>query len=123
MKILAIAVAGMCGALARYYLSGWVSSLNGSSFPYGTLVVNLIGSFLITFSMVLLVDKLAVDPLWRVTLTVGFLGSFTTFATFELETLRLIQSGLNWLALGNIVGSVFLGLGAAFLGYAVAKTL
>lgn len=123
MKIIAIAVAGMCGALARYFLSGWISSISGSNFPYGTLVVNIIGSFLISFITILLVEKLAVDPIWRVSITIGFLGSFTTFATFEYETLRLLQNGLTWLALGNILGSVTLGLGAVSLGFLVAKTL
>ncbi|MCF8010363.1 MAG: fluoride efflux transporter CrcB [Clostridiales bacterium] len=123
MKILAIAVAGMFGALSRYFLSGWISSINDTSFPYGTLAVNILGCFFISFTLILLVDKLAIDPLWRIAITVGFLGSFTTFATFEMETLRLFQNGLTWLALGNIFGSVILGLGAALLGFAAAKAI
>ncbi|MBO8128529.1 MAG: fluoride efflux transporter CrcB [Peptococcaceae bacterium] len=123
MKIVLIAVSGMLGALARYFLAGWVSSLNGTVFPYGTLVVNVVGSFLIGFSAVLLFDKLAVDPLWRVSIMIGFLGSFTTFATFELETLNLIQEGLGWLAFANVFGSVALGLGAAWLGFITARMI
>jgi len=86
----------------------------------GTVVINITGSFLIGFLMTALTERLAPSPNWRLILVVGFLGGYTTFSSFEWETLGLVRDGARWLALLNVVGSVVIGYLAVWLGAAVA---
>ena len=119
MLILMVAVGGAVGAVARYGLSGWVQGFPTTSFPLGTLVVNVLGSFLLGFVFYLL-EALALSAETRSMVTIGFLGSFTTFSTFSFETVALLQEG-QWLRAGLYAGgSVALGLIAMVAGMALA---
>ncbi|BCV23908.1 putative fluoride ion transporter CrcB [Gelria sp. Kuro-4] len=108
------------GALARYFLSLWIQNLFGDGFPIGTLVINVSGAFVLGFVYVLSLES-SLNPVWRNGLTVGFLGAFTTFSTFALETFLLIQEGLFLNATLNVIITVILGLLGAFFGGVLAK--
>jgi len=111
----------MLGALARYALGGYISKINGTTFPYGTFFVNITGSFLIGLLGTLFIEKLSTDPQWRIFITIGFLGSFTTFSTLQYESLRLIETGMMDSALLNLFGSIGAGFTAAWLGMIIAR--
>ena len=100
--ILAIALGGSIGAVMRYLASTGLYSLVGRAFPYGTLLVNVLGSLLMGFLFVLLVERLAVSVEWRAVVLIGMLGAFTTFSTFSMETLALLEEGEGIKALLNI---------------------
>jgi crcB protein len=122
-QIAAIAGGGAVGALLRFWVAGWVYGLLGRSFPWGTLAVNVSGSLLMGFLYVMLVERLAVAPEWRALLLVGFLGAFTTFSTFSLETLTLIEDGQLLRAMANVLLSVVLCIGAAWVGMVLGRQL
>ena len=123
MQLIAIAAGGALGAVTRFLVSNGVYSWLGRGFPWGTLTVNGVGSMLMGLLFVLLTERLALGPQWRAFLLVGFLGAFTTFSTFSLETLSLIEGG-EWLrAVANMVGSVLLCVGAAWVGVVVGRTV
>jgi CrcB protein len=121
MKFLLIAVCGGAGSLARYLAGTAVTARYGSRFPWGTLVVNVTGSFLIGLIMTLLTEKVAVSPNWRFALVVGFLGGYTTFSSFEWETYAAIRAGGFWIGALNVIGSVMLGYAAVWLGSTLAR--
>jgi len=109
MLIFMVAVGGGIGAVARYGVGGWVQGFSGTSFPLGTLAVNVLGSFLLGLSFYLL-ESLAVSAETRAMVTMGFLGSFTTFSTFSYEAIVLLEGG-EWARGGLYVGgSLALGL-------------
>lgn len=120
---IAIALGGAAGALARWLMSNGVHRWFGHGFPWGTLAVNIAGSFAMGLLAVLLVERLAVGPAWRAGILVGFLGAFTTFSTFAVETVALASDGLNLRAAMNIVASVAACVLAALLGIQVARHL
>ncbi len=122
-QTLAIAAGGALGAVLRFWSAQWVYALLGRGFPYGTLAVNLLGSFLMGLLFVLLVERLSVDGTWRAFLLVGLLGAYTTFSTFSMETLQLILEGEGGKALANILASVLLCLGGAWLGLMTGRSL
>ena len=114
----AFLVAAGIGAPARYVLDGLVTGRMGGSFPWGTLVVNVSGSFVLGgVTGLALIHGL--DPRLRLVLGTGFCGSFTTFSTFTFETVRLIEEGAAVLALRNVLGSLLAGAGAAAAGMAI----
>jgi CrcB protein len=121
--ILVIALGAAVGANLRYGLSIWAARQWGATFPYGTLLINVLGSFAIGVVMVLLTTRLAVSDLWRLLIVTGLLGGFTTFSTFSYETYSLLLSG-SWLEAGlNIVGSVGLAMIGVFLGAGLARLM
>lgn len=115
---LAASIAVFCagGGLARYYLSGWVYSLLGRGFPYGTLVVNIVGAFFIGLLMELSLRSTLMSDTLRIGLTVGFLGGLTTFSTFSYETFRLLEDGQFAVAFVNMLASVAVCLFCTWLG-------
>jgi CrcB protein len=120
MLILMIAFGGAFGAVARYGLSGWVQSLLGTTFPMGTLVVNVLGSFVLGLSL-LLFESLAWSAELRTLVTIGFLGAFTTFSTFSYEAVVLLEGG-EWARGGLYMGgSLLLGLAGILGGMALAS--
>jgi len=119
--IIALFCAG--GGVTRYYLSGWVYGLMGRSFPFGTLVVNVVGSFLIGCVMELGLRSTLIPDSIRLGVTVGFLGGLTTFSTFSYETVVLLEDGRLGIALLNIITSVLLCLGATWLGIAAIRSM
>lgn len=123
MQVLAIAAGGAIGSVLRYVVSTGVYSVAGRSFPYGTLAVNVVGSLLMGLLFVVFIDRLSVPEIWRMALFVGLLGAFTTFSTFSIETLNLLQSGDYSRALVNILLSVFLCIGATWVGLRVGRLL
>lgn len=121
MQLLAIAGGGAIGALIRFYASTGVHHLMGRDFPYGTLFVNVAGSLLMGFLYILFLERVAVSPAVRAGVLVGILGAFTTFSTFSVETLALIESGDTGRAMMNIVLSVVLCLAMAWVGMLAAR--
>ncbi|BCO30576.1 putative fluoride ion transporter CrcB [Thiohalobacter sp. COW1] len=120
---LAIALGGALGSVLRYGISTGVHHWWGREFPWGTLVVNVLGSLLMGLLFILLVERLAVAPALRAFWLVGLLGAFTTFSTFSLETLNLMQAGELGRAAANVMLSVLLCIGAAGLGMALGRQL
>ena len=107
----------------RFGVSNGVHLLMGRNFPYGTLTVNVLGSLLIGFLYITLLERLSFGPEWRAFIIVGVLGSFTTFSTFSLETFNLIESGEIAKALLNVALSVSVCLMAAWMGILIARQL
>jgi fluoride exporter len=120
--ISAVAIASAFGGLSRYLLGGLIARA-GSSFPWETLVINATGSFLLGLLFTLFVE-VAATPTWlRAALLVGFLGSYTTFSTFALESFRLIEDGAYASAAANLIGSLIVGLVAVYAGIVLARTI
>lgn len=123
INILAIAVGAAIGANLRYSLSLWAAQRWGASFPYGTLIVNVIGSFLIGLVLVLATTRLSLSEPVRLLIVTGLLGGFTTFSSLSFETYTLITNG-SWRAAGIYLASSFgLGMASVFLGAGVARLL
>lgn len=123
IQLLMVGAGGALGAIGRYLLSTWVYSLAGRAFPWGTLAVNLLGSLLIGFLSVWLLERVTLSVEMRALLMVGFLGAFTTFSTFSLETLVLLEEGAVVKAGINITASVLTCIFAAWMGTLVAKAI
>ncbi len=123
-KILLIAIGGALGSVFRYWVSAGTHSLLGQSFPYGTLTVNFIGSFIMGFLFAMLLDHFSgnSDQL-RALLLIGFLGGFTTFSSFSMETLNLFESGQLLIAFTNIMGNIVLCLTAVWAGLTLGRQL
>jgi CrcB protein len=122
-NILIVGIGGFLGAVARYAIAIWIGQKWGRSFPMGTFVINVSGSFLIGLLMVLFTERYLVNPQWRLLLVVGFLGAYTTFSTFEYETGSLLKDGEWMMASLNVVGSVVAGFVALKIGEVIAKAL
>ena len=123
LQLFAIAVGGAVGAIMRFAMSNGVYKLFGRDFPYGTLAVNVLGSLLIGVLFILLIEKLAVAAEWRAGLLVGLLGAFTTFSTFSLETINLLENGQMGAALLYIVFSVLVCIFAAWMGISLTRII
>jgi fluoride exporter len=122
VTVVGVAAAGALGAIARWGASAWFGR-RFPDFPLGTLIVNVTGSFALGFTFVLLSERITASPSIRLAITTGFLGAYTTFSTFSLETLRLLEDGAYGSALVNIVASLTLGLLAATIGVAIARAM
>lgn len=120
---LAIAAGGALGAVLRYWMSSGVHAWLGRGFPYGTLAVNVLGSLLMGFLFIVMIERLSISPEWRGFALVGMLGAFTTFSTFSIETLNLLEQADYLKAVINLLASVVACVGAAFVGVALARQL
>ncbi|MCU0509885.1 MAG: fluoride efflux transporter CrcB [Anaerolineae bacterium] len=122
-KFILIGAGGFVGANLRYLTQQWAAAIWGPNFPYGTLIANVIGSFVIGLFLTLATELLDLSPNWRYFIATGVLGGYTTFSSFAYETLSLAESGRYGYATLNLVGNVALGLGAALLGIALARLM
>jgi fluoride exporter len=122
-RILFVGFAGLLGTLSRYWLSGWIDTKFGQTFPVGTLLVNLVGCMLAGFLFHMLTEKYLVDPIARTSVLIGFLGGFTTFSSYALQSLTLVKDGELFMAAMNVVLSNVGGLIMAWLGYSLSKAV
>lgn len=122
-QLLAIAAGGATGALFRFWVSNGVYAALGRDFPYGTLAVNVLGSLAMGFLYVMLLERSALEPVWRGFVLVGLLGAFTTFSTFSIETLNLIEAGQLLRAVVNMLLSVSACVFAAYVGVLAGRSL
>jgi len=118
-----IAIGGAVGAVMRYAASLGVYSVLGRSFPYGTLFVNVTGSLTMGVLSILMLERYDIEPEWRAAILVGLLGSFTTFSTFSIETLNLIEQGDMLRASVNILSSFVMCLAAVWLGVLIGRQI
>lgn len=123
MKWLNLAIGGVAGTIARYALGGVVYQVFGANFPYGTLIVNLSGCFILGFLTVLAEEKFLLSPNLRLLLMIGFCGAFTTFSTFIFETNHLIRDGETLKAFANVLASVIVGFFLFRLGILVGELI
>lgn len=121
--ILYIAGGGALGAVMRYLVSTSVHQILGRGFPYGTLTVNVFGSLLMGFLYIMLIERSSLGAEWRAFILIGFLGAFTTFSTFSIETLNLVEDGAMASAFANIFISVSTCLVATWLGIIIGRQL
>jgi len=122
-KFLIISLGAILGANARYWLGGWAADRFGTTFPYGTLIINVTGSLVLGFFITLVTDRFLVDPRWRLLVAIGFLGAYTTFSTYTYESMNLILSGQVWLGLVDLFGSSILGAAAMLAGIFLGKAV
>lgn len=123
VKYWMVGVGGFIGAIARFVLGSYIGNRMGSRFPYGTFVINISGSFLIGFILTILAQRTDVSPNWRYLIPIGFIGAYTTFSTFEYETLRTVQDGQMLMAFANVGSSLIAGFAAVWLGVVVGRAL
>ena len=123
MAYLWIALGAVVGASTRYFVSGYIARTFATAFPYGTLFINVTGSLLIGFFLILAGERMLLDPRWRFLIAIGFCGSYTTFSSYAFETFAYMEQG-QWLLVGvNLVASNALCLAAVMAGAAVARGL
>jgi len=122
-QLIAVALGGAAGAVLRWLMASGVQKLAGGAFPWGTFAVNALGSLVLGFLFVWLIERSTLSELARLAITVGFLGAFTTFSTYSFESIRLLQEGALALALGNIIGQVVVCLLLTWLGIQLARVL
>ena len=120
-RFLWICLGGAAGTGARYLLSGWAAGIFGAAFPYGTFAVNVIGSFFVGLIMQVGLATPILSPTLRLALTTGVMGGFTTYSTFNYETIRYVQDGSWELALANVSLTVAACLAAGFAGIAAGR--
>ena len=122
-QLVYIAAGGATGALMRYWMSNGIYVLLGRGFPYGTLTVNVTCSLLMGFLYVFMIERMDISVEWRAGLMIGLLGAFTTFSTFSIETLNLLESGEQLKAALNILLSVTLCILGCWLGMIVGRNV
>ena len=120
---LAISVAAILGANLRYVISRLAVKEFGPVFPYGTLIINILGSFIVGLFVIWTTERVLVDPRWRLLVVVGFCGSFTTFSSYAFESMSLFERGQWGLMLANVFSNNLLCLGGALAGMAAARAL
>ena len=123
MSIISIAIGGAAGSLCRYGMSNGIYLLLGRSFPYGTLAVNILGSFVMGIVYILMIERASISEELRAGITIGLLGAFTTFSTFSIETINLIESGEILKAGLNILFSVTLCIVGCWLGMNLSRQI
>lgn len=118
-----ISIGAVVGASARYFLSGFVARHVSTTFPYGTLIINITGSLILGFFLIYSTERVLLDPRWRLLVAIGFCGSYTTFSSYAFETFALAEQS-QWLMMGlNILGNNALCLAAVLGGAVLAKAL
>jgi CrcB protein len=122
-KYLLVGVGGAAGAIARYWVGGFVTQHLGLRFPFGTFAINISGCLLIGFFMHLLTGRAALDLNWLYVVVIGFIGAYTTFSTFEYETLRALQDGQFAMGLLYVGTSIVVGLVAVWAGLTLGKVV
>ena len=120
-KYLLAGTGGFLGAIARLWVGTFIDDRLGTKFPYGTLIINLSGCFLLGVVLTILDARLNLNPAWRYLLPIGFIGSYTTFSTFEYETLAGLQNGSWQIPVLYVTLSVFVGLACVWTGAAIAR--
>ena len=120
-EVLIISAGAVFGANARYFLSRYATKILGPVFPYGTLFINVLGSFIVGFFVIWTTERVLVNPLWRLLIVVGFCGAFTTFSGYAFETMAYFEQGQWLLMFANILSNNLLCLAAALAGMALAK--
>jgi fluoride exporter len=122
-EFLIISLGAIFGANARYWISRYAARLLGPVFPYGTLVINILGSMVVGFFVVWTSERVLADPRWRLLVVVGFCGAFTTFSSYAFESMAYAEHAQWALMLTNILSNNLLCLGAALAGMALARVL
>ena len=116
-----VSLGGIFGACSRYFLSRFTARILGTSFPWGTLLINLTGSFVLGVFLVYTTERVFVDPRWRLLIAIGFCGAYTTFSSYAFESMVYFQQG-NWgLFAGNVLANNILCLAAVLAGAALAR--
>ena len=119
-EVIFIAAAGALGALGRWSVYNAAEKFLGLGFPHGTFIANILGCFALGFVMHTAITAEVIPDVWRLAITVGFLGAFTTFSTFSYETVKYIQDGVWFMAFSNIAANLIIGLAATFAGLTAA---
>jgi len=122
-RTLLVAFGGMLGSIARYWLAGVIQRLDGAEFPFGTLGVNVLGSFIVGVVMALSLERGTLPPNARIFLAIGLCGGFTTMSTFSYETMALLRDGQAILGLGNVAATLIACLVAVWLGQVIGRIL
>ncbi|MBI2302940.1 MAG: fluoride efflux transporter CrcB [Armatimonadetes bacterium] len=123
MQVWWVGLGGFLGANARYWLGGWIASRWGTAFPWGTFAINVSGSFILGLFATLIAERISAPPQLRLLVAIGFVGAYTTFSTFEYETLGLAAGGSLLRAFANAAASLALGFLAVWLGVKLARGL
>jgi len=123
LKVLLVAVGGGIGATTRYLVSTWAAERLGTDFPYGTLIVNVVGCFIIGAFMVAATERFIVSPYWRLLVTVGFVGGLTTFSSYSYETFKMLQDADIMMAMYNLLANLIVGFFATWLGISAARLI
>jgi fluoride exporter len=123
LKYLLVGIGGCLGSILRFWLGSYIGGKMGARFPYGTLVINITGSFLIGLIFALLTVRTNWGPNWRYLILIGFIGGYTTFSSFEYETLRMIQDGQIGLGLLYVATSVVIGFVAVWGGMIAGRAI
>lgn len=121
--VLIISIGAIFGANCRWLISRWAAKFISPVFPFGTLFINLSGSFIVGFFMIWSTQRVLVDPRWRLLIVVGFCGAFTTFSSFAFETMAYFEQGQWMMMAANFVSNNLLCLAAALAGMALARVL
>jgi CrcB protein len=121
--ILVISIGAILGANARWIISRYAARVLGPMFPYGTLFINVTGSFIVGFFMIWTTERVLLDPRWRLLIVVGFCGAFTTFSSYAFETMSYFEQGQWLLMFANFASNNLLCLGAALAGMALARAV
>jgi fluoride exporter len=123
-NLIAVSLGAIAGSLSRYYLNIWITQRLGASFPYGTLIINLTGSLAMGILTGLILERtLLISPEIRLLIATGFLGSYTTFSSYELDTINLIQTSRYQQAIIYWLGSAVMGAFSLYLGIAIARLI
>ncbi len=118
-----VSLGAIAGANLRYFVSRWAARVISTNFPYGTLIINISGSFIVAFFLVWTTERVLADPRWRLLIAIGFCGGYTTFSSYAFETMSYFEQG-HWGLFGaNILTNNLLSLAAVIAGAALARAL